>query len=185
MGIIINDDLKLKEMRRSIILAVFMLASISVIAQNKAVDKLFEKYGGREGFTTVVISKHMFNLFSNVEAAEDDEYKTMMKKLNGIRILTGPEGGEGGVNFYQELMKNLPVDEYEELMTIQESDKNIKFLIKKEKGNVGELLMIVGGKVENVLISITGDIDMQSVAKLSKSMGIEGLEKLDENEDEI
>ena len=43
---------------------------------------------------------------------------------------------------------------------------------------------VVGGKGENILISITGNIDLKTVSKLSKSMGIEGMENLDNIEKE-
>jgi len=45
------------------------------------------------------------------------------------------------------------------------------------------LLMVVGGKTSNVLISITGNIDMKTVSKLSKSMGIQGMGNLDKIDD--
>src|SRR5210317_20911 len=162
---------------------IFTLAAMSLSAQSKVVDKLFEKYGDRDGYTSVVITKHMFNLFSNVETEEDDEYMNMIKNLNNIRILSGPEGGEQGVNFYNEIMSVLPEKDYEELMLIRDSGKNIKFLVKEEKGIVAELLMVVGGSGENALISITGNIDMKTVSKLSKNLGIQGMENLDKIEE--
>ncbi len=174
-------------MKKFVFTIVVLLGTLSLSAQSKVVDKLFEKYSERDGFTTVVITKHMFNLFSNVETEADDEYMNMIKNLKNIRILTGPENSEEGVNFYDEIMKELPKKEYEELMVIHDSDKDIKFLVKEENNIVSELLMVIGSKTDNVLISITGNIDMKSISKLSKSMGIQGMEnldKIDENKKE-
>jgi len=169
-------------MKRTAMVLILVLGSISLMAQNKTVDKLFEKYSGQEGFSSVVITKHMFSLFSNVETEKDDEYMNMIKNLENIRILSGPESGLNGVNFYNEVIPKLPEGEYKELMVIQDSGKNIKFLIKEDKDVVAELLMVVGGGEENVLISIKGKIDMKAISKLSKSMGIEGMENLDKFE---
>ena len=169
-------------MKKTALVLILVLGGISLMAQNKTVDKLFDKYAGQEGFTSVVITKHMFSLFSNIETKEDDEYMNMMKNLENIRILSGPEGGLNGVNFYDDVISKLPEGEYKELMVIQDSGKNIKFLIKEDKDVVAELLMVVGGGEENVLISITGKIDMKAISKLSKSMGIEGMENLDKFE---
>lgn len=171
-------------MKKAIIILVLGFATLSLSAQNKVVDKLFEKYSDRDGYTSVVITKHMFNLFSNVETEADDEYMNMIKNLKNIRILSGPEGGEEGVNFYEEVMTKIPSSEYEELMEIHDSGQDIKFLVKQDKDIVSELLMVIGGNGENVLISITGNIDMKTVAKLSKSIGIEGMENLEKIEDE-
>jgi len=41
-------------------------------------------------------------------------------------------------------------------------------------------LLIAGGKNENALISIQGNIDLKNISKLSKSMQIQGLEHLEE-----
>jgi len=170
-------------MKKSILISVLILFSISLMAQDKVVDKLFDKYAVKDGYTSVLITKHMFNLFSNVETEEDDEYMNMIKNLKNIRILSGPEGGGGDVNFYKEVIEKLPESEYEELMVIHDSGQDIKFLIKEEKDIVSELLMVLGGEGDNVLISITGNIDLKTVSKLSKSMGIEAMENLDSIED--
>jgi hypothetical protein len=39
--------------------------------------------------------------------------------------------------------------------------------------------MVVGGKDENVLISIQGEIDMKNISKLASSLNIEGMENLE------
>ncbi len=148
-------------------------------AQNKAIDELFDKYSGKEGFTSVVITKHMFNLFTSVETTEDDEYMNMLKDLKNIKILSAPGSDVSGINFYDEVMKSLPAKEYDELMVIKDGEKDIKFLIKEEKNTIISLIMLIGGTEENVLISISGIIDMKTIAKLSKSMNIEGMENLD------
>lgn len=166
-------------MKKLILVLSVVLFSASSWGQNKAIDQLFEKYSGKEGFTSVVITKHMFNLFSNVETTADDDYMNMIKNLNNIRILTAPGEAESGINFYSEVMKSLPAKEYEELMVIKDGSQDIKFLVKEEKDKIVALLMLIGGAEENVLISITGVIDMKTIAKLSKSMNIEGMENLD------
>ena len=165
---------------------ILLLAIIGIAAtgwsQNKVVDDLVEKYSGVEGFTSVVITKYMFGLFSNVETEEDDDYMNMIKNLNNIKILSAPGSVESGINFFKEALDKLPSKEYEDLMIIKDAKQDIKFLVKEEKGKVVELLMLIGGEEDNVLISITGVIDMNTIAKLSKSMNIEGMENLEKIE---
>jgi len=167
-------------MKKVVLILFVLLVSAGIQAQNKAVDKLFEKYSGKDGITSVVITKHMFSLFSQVETTEDDEYMNMIKNLNNIRILSAPGGS--GINFMKELGGQLPEKEYEELMVIKDGSQDVKFLVKENEGKVVELIMIVSGPEDNVLISITGLIDMQTVAKLSKSMNLEGMENLEKIE---
>jgi hypothetical protein len=64
------------------------------------------------------------------------------------------------------------------MMSIKEKNKDVKMLIREEKGKILEFLMIGGGE-SNFVICIQGNIDLASIKKLSKSMDIEGLENAD------
>ncbi|NQU82098.1 MAG: DUF4252 domain-containing protein [Bacteroidetes bacterium] len=160
---------------------ILIMISLSAFSQRNPVDKLFEKYGGKDGFTTILISSKMFSMFSDMEAGDDDINK-MIKNIESIKILTTEDESllDPGINFYKEIMNELSLDEYEELMVVKEKDQDIKFLVKEKEDVIVELLLVIGGERNNALISIRGIIDLKSISKLSKSMNIEGLEKLEE-----
>ncbi len=167
-------------MKRVFILMFFALTFFGVKSQNSAVDKLFDKYSGQEGYTSILISKYMFSMFSDVNP-ENKEFNDLVSKLNSIKILAKDSGSNSkGISFYNEIMKELPVKEYKELMVVKEKDQEVKFLVKDVNGIIVELLLIVGGKNDNVLICIQGEnINLKNIAKLSKSMKIDGLENLE------
>lgn len=158
-----------------------------LLAQSPA-DALFDKYSEKEGFTSVYITQHMFGLFADVETEEDEDgFVELVKNLNCIKIVSVDEESKEmnkKVNFYEEIMKDFPKDTYEELMVVKKKDQDVKFLIRKEGKNIKELLMVVGGQEDNALISIQGDIDLKTISKLSKSMNINGMENLEEIEEE-
>ena len=161
-----------------------LIFSAPLFAQNDPVDRLFDKYGEKEGFTTVYISPKMFSLFQQVDP-EDKDLQTLMGGLKSIRILASDDSTDQNtdINFYKEVMKDLPQDKYEELMVVKDSGQDLKFLIREENGKVVELLLVGGGNGDNVLISIRGNIDMKNISKIGKAMNVEGLdnlEKLDE-----
>ena len=70
---------------------------------------------------------------------------------------------------------------YEELMTVKDGDSNVSFLIKDSDGGniVNELLLLVGGQEDFVLMSFSGKIPLDKVSKLAKSINIDGAEHLD------
>ncbi len=165
---------------RYIALFYLLLFTNIVLAQKSPVDNLFEKYSGKEGYTSVYISEYMFNLFSNLEG-NDEEFNDVVRGLTGIKILA-TETPEVGVNFHEEIMRDFSKKDYKELMVVKEQDQHLTFLIKDVGGKVVELLLIVGGS-DNVLISIEGnDIDLKTISGLSKSMNIDALEALDKME---
>jgi len=149
------------------------------------VDKLFDKYAGKDGFTTVYITQYMFEMFKNVNTSDKD-FDDLVKNLKSIRILSveNKKAIPANTNFYKEVMKDLPIDQYKELMVVKEKDQELKFLIKENQGKITELLLISGGKDNNALICISGNIEMKSLSKLSRSLNINGmkpLEKMDKD----
>lgn len=168
-----------KHMRKVILILFVFLFPVMLIAQKSPVDELFDKYSGQEGFTSVYITSYMFSMFSNLET-DDPEFDKLIKNLKGIKILATDDNYSGNANFYNEIIAKLPMEQYKELMVIKEKDQDVKFLVNEKDGKIIELLLIAGGKSDNALISIQGDIDLKNISKLSKSMNISGLEHLEE-----
>jgi hypothetical protein len=170
---------------KNIIIFFILTITATNLKSQSPVDKIFDQYSGKEGFTTVYITKYMFDLFRDLEKEnENDEMEEVISKLNSIKILATDDdpNTKTNVNLYNEVLKNLPESEYKELMVIKEKNEDVKFLIKEENKKVTELLLLVGSPDESVLISIQGDIDMKNISKIAKSMNIEGMEKLEKIE---
>lgn len=165
-------------MKKYFILLLMILAPLAASAQHKAVEQLFQKYSGKEGFTSVVITKNMFQLFANVENAENDEFLKAVKNLEFIKILSANTGADGKT-FYQEILKLIPEKDFKELMVIQDADEQVKFLTAEKDGVIKDLLMVSGGKEESIVIWMAGIIDMKTVAKIAQGMNIEGMDNLE------
>lgn len=163
------------------ILVMLLIVNLPMLArtQNTPVDKLFDKYSGQEGITSVYITSYMFGLFTDLET-DDPDFDALIKNLKGIKILAADDSYAGKVDFYKEIIDKLPMSEYNELMVIREKNQIVKFLINEQNGKIIELLIIAGGTEENAIISIQGNIDLKNISKLSKSMNITGLEHLEE-----
>lgn len=166
-------------MKTNIFISFFIIWSVSAFTQTNSIDKLFNKYSDREGFTTVVISQYMFDMFKDVQT-DDKDFDNLIKGLKSIRIIAvdDPKQIPANTNFYKEIIKELPVSEYKELMAIKEKGQDVKFLVKEFQGKIIELLLISGGK-DNAFICIQGNIDLKSIAKLSKSLNIQGMKPLE------
>jgi len=165
-------------MKKLVLIAIIAALSLPSFSQKSPVDDLFEKYNGREGFTSVYISSRMFSLLARIDT-EDQEFQNLVSRIRGIRILAVDSATNvSGINFIGELQKKLNASGYEELMTVKEQNDEIRFMIREVNGKIAELLMITGGDGSSV-VSITGDLDLKTIASLSDNIGIEGLEDLD------
>lgn len=164
-------------MKKSILFLLLFALTASSFAQRNPIDAMFDKYAGSEGFTSIFISSKMFSMMAGIEL-DDEELEDVINNLESIRILSVDDNElNSKLNFYKELEKDLDLKGYEELMVVKESNKDLKFLVKEKGKRIDELLMIGGGPGQNVLVSIKGDLDLQNIASISKTMGIEELQK--------
>ena len=100
-----------------------------------------------------------------------------------MRVLQKSEA-RNARELYKEAMGLIPSKEYEELMSVRDEDKDMKFFVKETSpGKIGELLMVMGGNDEFLVLTLFGEIDLKQVGRMGSKMDIDGLknlQKLDE-----
>ena len=170
-------------MKRITIGGMLIMLTLFTMGQNSAVDKVFDKYSGKEGYTTVYISSFMFNMLNSLETddPEFDEFKKATAGIKSIKILT-QDGGESEA-FGAELLEMLPRSEYQEMMVVKDQDEDVLFLAREEGGKITEFLLIVSGGGEDALIAIQGDIDLESISSIASGLDMPGFENLEDIED--
>ena len=167
-------------MKRIILSGVAIIFALTVFGQKSAVDKVFDKYSGKDGYTTVYISSFMFKMLSqlDVDDPEYNEFKKATSGINSIKILT--QDGSNSEAFGKELLEMLPRDEYQEMMVVKDQEEEVLFLAREEGGKITEFLLIVSGGGEDALIAIQGDIDLESIASIASGLDMPGLENLED-----
>jgi hypothetical protein len=167
-------------MKKIWIVAVAVIITMEAQAQTDAITKFFNKYAADESFTQVTVSSKMFSLFTNMEAEtpEDKEVLDAISKLKGLRILA-KEKDSNSRALYKEAFALIPAKEYEELMSVRDKDKDMKFYIKETGGKISELLMLAGGDDEFMVLSLFGEIDLKQISRIGRKMNVDGLEKLE------
>lgn len=167
-------------------LLAIMILPLMMMAQNP-IDKLYKKYAGKEGFTSVNISPEMFAMFaemnvdtSKIEGEEAKEAVDMISKMNGMKILTYEKKSAGDDAFYKEIKDSFDFKAYKELMSVKEEETDVKFYVKRQGEMISEMLMVAEQPDETVLMNFSGLFNMKTVAKLGRSMNMHGMEHLDE-----
>lgn len=157
-----------------------MAVGTGVYAQGDAINKFFTKYATDESFTTATISSKMFSLITNMDAQteEDKEIVSAISKLKGLKVL-GKENTSDARALYKEAYGLVSGNNYEELMAVRDEDKDMKFFIRESGGKISELLMIMGGKDDFMLLSLFGEIDLKQISRIGRKMNVDGLEKLE------
>jgi hypothetical protein len=172
-------------MKKLIVLLIAVLPMLGM-AQESPLNKIFDKYSGQEGYTSVYITSYMFDLFAKVAQEEAADFEHVTKGLEAIKILTVSSdlSAEKRASFYHEIKNALPPSVYKDFMIVKEGAQEITFKVKDEGNKISEFVMIVKDKHEPVILFLQGDIDLANLSKMSKSMDIKGFEHLEKVEDE-
>jgi hypothetical protein len=176
----------MKSVMKKVMLGVVMMLSVAAQAQNDVIAKFFNKYDGDESFSKVSISGKMFSMMANIDGNTEDE-KAMISaisKIKGLKILK-KDDARNSRELYKEALSMVPVGQFEELMTVRDKDKDMKFFTKESGGKISELVMVLGGNEEFLVMSLFGEIDLKEMGKIGKSVNIDGLQNLDKMKDKV
>ncbi|HCY46109.1 MAG TPA: hypothetical protein DHU89_05450 [Flavobacteriales bacterium] len=167
----------MKLMIKPIIIAIAICFTSAGIAQNNAIDKYYSDYADDERFTKVSISSKMFSLFTNFSTEDANEQQVIetIGKLKGLKILIG-DGIIDSKQIYKAVNSTAAVS-YEELMTVENAEQEMIFYISESGGTITELVMLMYEGESIMILSLTGDIDLQELSNLSDKMDIQGFEE--------
>lgn len=162
-------------MKKTLIALIVVLFTGLVNAQNDAIDRFFSAYEADPDFTIVNVSPKMFSMLSKATSEiEDKEIAELIQGIKGLKMLTTEKTG---AKYYAEALAKLPVKEYETLVTVRDKGNNIRFLTKGSGDIVNELLLVMGGEKQFMLMSFVGNLDLNKIAKLANKINLNGAEQ--------
>ena len=168
-------------MKRLIIIIIGVLLYTNGFSQEDVITKYFSEYERRDDFTTIIITGKMFQLIAQIPESEDEEdVMNVIRKLNGLKILTSSEYPERA-ELSREAVKIISDKGFEELMIIKEGEEEIKFLIHEDDGHISEFVMLIAEDEDGdfFLMTMTGNLQLEDISRLSKTLDIDGFEHLD------
>ena len=167
------------KIRKLILAVVFVIAPFVTFAQSQ-----FDKFEDVDGVTSVIVNQKAFSLMSKIGAESDEEYLDLIKNIETLKVFA-TEDVAVAKKMEVEVTKYLKNANLEELMRVKDGDDQVSIYIKEGKSEdfVRELFMYVKDKNDNagesVIISLTGNIDLKQVSKLTNKMDIPGGEHLE------
>ncbi|WP_372936766.1 DUF4252 domain-containing protein [Seonamhaeicola sp.] len=172
-------------------LIMFIMAILLVPLTGMAQKNIFDKYSDNPNVTYVNIKPKMFQMIAKVGVdTSDPEAKAFMDMVKSITsfktIVTDNKDISSDISKWVKSRSN----SLEELMEVRDDGSEVKFYVKegKDADHVKELLIFVNGidkvmedkieingkerKIETVVVSFTGDIDLNEISKLTEKMNI-------------
>ncbi len=187
-------NIKMNTMKKSLILfaVAILLMPLTAMSQD-----IFEKYSDNNDVTYVSIKPKMFQMLAKMDISTEDkeaqEYISMVNSITSFKTLaTDNKAIAADVSKWVKSRTS----SLEELMEVKDDGMVVKFYVRegKDSDHVAELLMFVNGleakmkdndinvngrSIETVVISLTGDIDLNQISKLTKKMNLPGGDELD------
>ncbi len=192
-----SNNIKTKRMKNRLIIMVMALLLLPFIGM--AQKDIFEKYSDNADVTYVSIKPKMFQMIAKMGISVDDPeaeaYMNMVKSITSFKtIVTDNKAIASDISKWVSSRSSA----LEELMEVKDEGSDVKFYVKegKDVDHVKELLIFVNGvdkmmknqgvevngelrKIETVVVSLTGDIDLNQISKLTDKMNIPGGEHLE------
>lgn len=173
-------------MKKIVIFVMLLAVPVLTFGQN-----IFKKYADNDQVTYVSISPKMFKMLASIGAeADDPEAKEFMEMVNSMESLQVIATENANISAELKSWVGKRSSKLEELMQVRDGDTRVKFYVKEGKSptHVKELLMFITGiedkiqlkdrKINTVIVSLLGDIDLTQVSKLTSQMDIPGGEHL-------
>lgn len=176
-----STKIKTKKMKKYILILLVAVTPIAGFSQS-----LFDKYEDLEDVTSVVVSKKAFELLAKMDIEVDDpeaqDFMDIATSVSSLKVFT-TDNESIGADMKASVNKYLRSSSLTELMRVKDKDANVKFYIKEgsDDDHVSELLMFVTGikeieangrKFETVLLSLTGNIDLNKINSLTNKMNL-------------
>ena len=164
---------------------VILLFAFVFIANVSFGQSMFDKLEDLDEVSSVVVNKDAFEILSKFKVeSEDNEAMEVFKMIQDLQELKVFSTESAKVSAEMESMVKSAIKKSNliELMRVKDKDSRVKIYVKstKNKDFVSEVLMFVkdknsnGNSPESVIVSLTGNIDINKMSKLAETVSKDG-----------
>jgi hypothetical protein len=173
-------------MKTYILLFTLLLTGLTCYGQSEAVMEFHNKYKDNGKYLSVRIDGGLLNLLSGIET-NDEEAQEMLDAMGKIDAINVHSIDRDEDDFedsdIDKFKRDVKKEKYDELMIVRDGDTDVDFLIKEKKGKISDLLLVVEEPDEFVIVNISGEIDMKTIAKITGNLDLKGCEHMDKLEE--
>lgn len=161
-------------MRKVILSLVLVLTTSTFFGQS-----VFDKFDNQDDITTVIVNKKMFTLMSKVDTKdkESQQYLNLIKKLDNLKVFVTTNSRKAN-EMRSTADKFVKTSGLEQLMRVNDKGKNVNIYVKSgaTDSQIKELFMFIegSGKDETVMMSLTGNFDLDELSVLTDKMKLPG-----------
>jgi diphthamide synthase (EF-2-diphthine--ammonia ligase) len=180
---------------------VLIICAIALISSVSFGQSMFDKYEDMKDVTSAVINQKIFSMLASMDIDLDDpdsqKFMEMVKKVESVKILS-TSNMTISKSMRSDAENHINRSRLSELMRFKDGEQTVKFYVKegKDENHVKELFMLINGlgeitkdadieingekrEFETVVVSISGDIDLREISKITSKMNVPGGKNLE------
>lgn len=150
-------------MKKLLILTALFYCPLLSYGQTDGFMKLYEKYSGREGYTTVEMAGEMFRAINAADGT--DSGAPGLNNVNRMIIIVAENGNKA---FAEEVKEALQSGEYTTVSAVHDGSQSVEFFIRQEEGHTTEVVMNVYDGTEHIVMLLDGyDLNISQISRIT------------------
>ena len=105
-------------------------------------------------------------VLSMASKMSDEEGTEILEKITKLRIMIADEKDIVAKTDVKKLIKDVQKNSFEDLMTIRDEGTRINFMIREEGENITNVLVIIHGEGDFILLSLEGNLNFDDLKQL-------------------
>lgn len=154
-------------MKKLILTLVLIGAVMSVQAQSKTVQALYEKYKSDDDFFHLELGGNFMNFADGFKIdIDEDDMATVAKSIEKLNFFSLPDNTAMSRTDYKTLQKGLEKERYDLLMEASEGKKGAVMVYSKGAKKISDIVVLVEsdeGKL--IVVELKGTFDQETIAK--------------------
>lgn len=155
--------------KRGILIGLMWMLSVSLPAQDFT-SLFLGEHGADSVFTHVTVSpKMMGEILKDDDTEKNKDILEIIANLKSMQVLSVAEQSDMYYESALKIVENNP-KRFEYFLSYENNNENCKIVVRKKKGTIVELIMLVADKKHFAIINVTGEIKPEFISTLARSV---------------
>lgn len=160
---------------KKIFFVLCLFAVQNSFAQSNAIDSYYKNFQQKNTLNVVSLSGKLLTVLIDDKTGKEKEALTaILNKISGLKMLSKTDLKDGN-DLFNSANTILPKT-YKSILSIDEPDRKVKcYTIEKGNRKISEFIMIAWQWGRFMVLSLTGDLEIKEIYKLSQGINYSNL----------
>ena len=146
---------------KKLIILLLMLSPLAVSAQNDAYKTLFDDCVGRDGYSTVQVSKDMLRIM-------DSDYNLALASIDGVMSITFNSEDSAAVEAFRNRCDYmLDRSGLSVMVSTNDGTQAVKIYTSTVEDKIKEVIVLTCSPSETVVVDVVGNLTLKQISRLN------------------